>query len=140
MEQETVRLNLTKPGNIPYVELYHNKTPFRFVIDTGSTLSWTRVDVAAAFIMNKESGYDNIVANGEQLPVVTATLRMQPSNGTPDDYTAIKFRAKFACGEGTKKINEMNEVLETEIHGILGSDFLIDNSLKVDLSNLEMVV
>lgn len=140
MERETIRLKLTKPGNLPYVLLFHNKDPFLFVIDTGSTLSWTRVDVASKFIMGKESGFEKIVANGESIPMVTATLRKDPSTGTPDDYTATKFRARFACGEGTQKIKEMNEVLETEIHGILGSDFLVDNGLKIDLANFRLVV
>lgn len=140
MEHETINLKQTKPGNLPYVSLYHNKTLYRFILDTGSTLSWTRVDVAAALMMEKESGYESMVVNGEKLNIVTATLRPNPCTDTPDDYTATKFRAKFVCGEGTKKINEMNEVLQTEIHGILGIDFLTENALKVDFVEQQLVI
>lgn len=138
---DTLKIRLTKPGNLPYIDLYHDKSLYRFVLDTGSTLSWTTSEVAARFILEKESGYKTIVVNnGEQLPIVSATLRISPCTYTPEDYTATKFRAEFACGEGSVKIREMNEVLEHQIDGILGSDFLVDNALKLDLKEMTVIL
>ena len=139
--EEKIPIKLTKPGKLPYVELYYTDAKYRFVIDTGSTLSWTTPAMCGMILMKHECSYDKIVVNnGEQLNVVNATLRLSPTDGTSNDFTAPKFRASFACGEGSEKIAQMNEVLKHEVHGILGSEFLLDNMLKVDLKNMEITI
>lgn len=141
MDNPKIPIKLTRPGKLPYIILYHNESKYRFVIDTGSTLSWTTPGVCGSMLMQPESGYDNLImSNNETVPFIHVTLRIEPRKGTSEDFTATKFRANFACGEGSEKIAHMNEFVKYEIHGILGSDFLLDNMLKVDMANMEIAV
>lgn len=135
-----LEMRLSKPGKLPYVVLYHNTTPYMFVVDTGSTLSWTTPEVAGKMLFGNESRSVNEIHNLEYEVGICATLRVYPIKGTAEDDTSQKFQVKLWCGEGTSKINEMNNHVKDKIHGILGSDFLIHNAVKIDMNKLEMYV
>jgi len=132
-------MKLTKPGDLPYVTLFHNKEPYNFVIDSGSTLSWITNGVMAVMLLQPEAVPTSTVLAGERKHAVKATLRVNPTIGTDEDYTAQKFSVSLFCGVGTEKIEEMNRHVSVPIHGILGSDFLYDNSLKVDYSTMTLL-
>lgn len=116
----------TKPGKLPFVTLYHNSVPYNFIIDTGSTLSWTTPEVMGKILLGNET----CVKNG----ITSVTLRVAEGN----EDTARKFQAKLRYGEGTEKINEMNVHVKEPIHGILGMDFLSHNVLELHMDTLRL--
>jgi hypothetical protein len=121
------------------VSLFHNKEQYNFVVDSGSTLSWTTNAVLSRMFLQPEAVPTSRIIAGERKHAVKATLRVNPTTGTDEDYTAQKFSATLYCGVGTEKIEEMNSHVSVPIHGILGSDFLYDNSLKVDYSTMTLL-
>ena len=133
-------MRLSEPGKLPYLVLYHNTTPFMFVIDTGSSLSWTTPEVAGKMLLNNESKPIGEVHNAGYDIGISTTLRVYPIKGTAEDDIAQKFQVRLWFGEGTDKIREMNEHVKDKIHGILGSDFLINNSVKIDMNRLKVYV
>lgn len=131
-------MSLSKPGKLPYVTLYHNTNKYNFIVDTGSTLSWTTPQVASEMLLGKEvsvaEGFDYCKLNS----AVRVTLRVSPMTFTEEDNIARKFQTTLFCGEATSKINEMNACVKEPVHGILGTDFLLDNILKIDINELTL--
>lgn len=121
-------MKLTDPGKLPYVKLWHDNSQYCFVIDTGSTLSWTTSEVVGKMLLEKEAHKKN--------GSLYATLRTEPLGSTDDDNTVSKFSVKLRCGEGSDKIAEMNRHVEEPIHGILGADFLRSNGAKIDMDRM----
>ena len=89
-------MKLTEPGKLPYVKLWHDTNLYTFVLDTGSTLSWTTSEVAGKLLLEKEAHKKN--------GSVYATLRTEALESTEDDNTVPKFSVKLRCGEGSDKI------------------------------------
>lgn len=129
----TMLMKLCSPGKLPYITLYHGKEPYRFVIDTGSTLSWTTHEVAGKMLLGEEVKTVETVINTDLESATQVTLRAEPVTGTESDNTAQKFQVKLWCGTGTEKINEMNVHVDEPLHGILGVDFLLHNGAHVDM-------
>lgn len=124
----TLLMKLTEPGKLPYVKLWHDTNLYTFVIDTGSTLSWTTSEVAGKLLLEKECY--------KKSGAIHATLRTEALGSTEDDNTVPKFSVKLRCGEGSDKITEMNRHVEEPIHGILGADFLRSNGAKIDMDRM----
>lgn len=135
---QALNMKLSEPGNLPYVTLYHNKEKYNFIVDTGSTLSWTTPEVAGKMLMGKEARPVKGFTNAELESAIRVTLRVDQRTFTDADDVAYKYPATLFCGEGTSKINEMNVHVKESIHGILGTDFLLDNAFKIDIDKLQL--
>lgn len=133
-------MKLTKPGRLPYVTFYHNTDKYNFVVDTGSTLSWTTPEVAGKMLLGKEVKTVTGFTNAELESAIRVTLRVDPMTFTSADDVAFKYPAILFCGEATNKINEMNVHVKEPIHGILGTDFLLDNAFRIDVNELQLLL
>ena len=134
----TIKLKLTKPGNLPYVEFYHGTGKYRFLIDTGSTANWLLTKHILEITDENESRMFTRTLDGRSRTMLSATLRAKPVLGTPDDDLATKFQAEFICSN-PESIVKMNENLDIKIHGVLGMDFLQRNSMTLDLHELRLI-
>lgn len=139
MKHIKINIKQTNPGNLPYVILYHGKNGYRFLIDTGSTSSWIDPQCLGQFIFENEVSFTKKTFNGEKQRVFPSTLRIKPTNGTSDDYESVKFRAELICKQ-LDTVTEMNKVISEPIHGILGMDFLMDNSITIDVNKSLLLV
>lgn len=135
-----LKLFKTKPGNLPYVPLYHGTSKYNFIVDTGATLNWILPKVLACFLQEGEIRSTQKTVNGTRYRALSATLRTVPRTYTDDDDVADKLQAVF-CSGAMENIEAMNAVLESDnIHGILGMEFLTGNHAVVDIKNLTMKV
>ena len=132
-----LKIELTKPGNLPYVRLYHGVELYNFLIDTGSTDCWLLPACIYQFMRDGETSTKQRLDNMDEHFVFTATLRVEPVTGEPKDDLMPKFRTEFMC-KTLENFTEMNKVLGDKIHGILGMSFFRDNHVKLDLDRLIM--
>lgn len=132
-----ILLKQTKPGNLPYVSMYHDRNLYNFLIDTGSTSSWLEARTLGVFLQETESKIQSKVINGERHNALVATLRLEPREYTEKDDTAFKFRAVFVTDE-LENLELMNNHVSEHIHGILGMDFLSENVVSIDLKSHSM--
>lgn len=129
----TLTMRLSEPGNLPYISLYHNKTRYNFVVDTGSTLSWTVPEVASKMLLGAEASPCKGSENVRLDSAIRVTLRLDPMTFTSTDDVSYKYSVKLWCGEASHKINEMNQHVKEPLHGILGADFLQNYHVTIDM-------
>ena len=130
-------LKKTKPGNLPYVSLYHGTHLYNFIIDTGSTCNWIEAKTLGNFLQEGETRIDSRTVNGEKCKVLHATLRVERRKYTEEDDTAFKFGAAFCSGE-LNNLEELNNHTKQRIHGILGMEFLDENCVSINLKNYNL--
>lgn len=135
----TLLLHQTKPGNLPYVTLYHGTHAYRFIVDTGSTSNWIDAKTMSNFLQEGETKISHRVINSERYAVLTATLRTEPRKYDERDDVAHKFSASFASGL-MENIEQLNNNVDVEINGILGMEFLDENCISLQIKNPKKLV
>lgn len=129
-----LKLKKTKPGNLPYICLYHGTKEYAFLVDTGATLNWLLPKTLGDFLQEGETRITKRTVNGENRNVFSATLRVKPRVYTEEDDVADKFQVHF-CSDELENVNQLNAAISPDkIHGILGFEFL--RTCKIDLTKL----
>jgi hypothetical protein len=138
MNNIKIGFDITEPGSLPHVTLYHTNKKYRFLIDTGSSHSWLSKKISSEFLLEGETTVRTRVIDFDKYNVLSSTLRLEPVQNVTDDFDKIKFHANFISSD-LEGLDKLNMHVQEQIHGILGMDFLVENCISVDINNRILV-
>lgn len=116
------------------LKLFNETNSSLFLIDTGSDRSIMDIAVYNHFkdkITNSEQGQNIITTNGKTSSTLTAQFTF-----TIDD--SLKFSEPFTCMECSVGFNQIEKETGYQLHGILGTDFLVKHQWKIDFEKLQI--
>ena len=116
------------------VKLFNEENNSLLLVDTGSDRSIMDIAVYNHFknkITNSEQGQNIITTNGKTSSTLTAQFTF-----TIDD--SLKFSEPFTCMECSTGFNQIQKETGYQLHGILGTDFLVRHQWKIDFENYEI--
>ena len=116
------------------VKLFNEENHSLLLVDTGSDRSIMDITVYNHFkdkITNSEQGQNIITTNGQTSSTLIAQFIF-----TIDD--SLKFSEPFTCMECSVGFNHIEKETGYQLHGILGTDFLVKHQWKIDFENLQI--
>ena len=116
------------------LKLFNETNSSLFLIDTGSDRSIMDIAVYNHFkdkITNSEQGQNIITTNGKTSSTLTAQFTF-----TIDD--SLKFSEPFTCMNCSTGFNQIQKETGYQLHGILGTDFLVKHQWKIDFERLQI--
>lgn len=116
------------------VKLFNEENHSLLLVDTGSDRSIMDITVYNHFkdkITNSEQGQNIITTNGKTSSTLTAQFTF-----TIDD--SLKFSEPFTCMDCSLGFNQIQKETGYQLHGILGTDFLVRHQWKIDFENYEI--
>ena len=116
------------------VKLFNETNSSLLIIDTGSDRSIMDIAVYNHFkdkITNSEQGQNIITTNGQTSSTLIAQFIF-----TIDD--TLKFSEPFTCMECSVGFNQIEKETGYQLHGILGTDFLVKHQWKIDFEKLQI--
>lgn len=102
-----------------------------FLIDTGAThniiFSFVYEHLKDEFVLlKKKQSSMGIEGNFQEWPTIKATL----------NFEGTEFTSTFTVLDATKAITQVQQQTGIQIHGILGTSFLLENKWVIDYNNL----
>ena len=116
------------------VKLFNAENPSLLLVDPGSDRSIMDITVYNHFkdkITNSEQGQNIITTNGQTSSTLTAQFDFIIED-------TLKFSEPFTCMEGSVGFNQIQKETGYQLHGILGTDFLVKHQWKIDFENLQI--
>lgn len=116
------------------VKLFNEENHSLLIIDTGSDRSIMDIAVYNHFkdkITNSEQGQNIITTNGTTSSTLTAQFDF-----TIDD--TLKYSEPFTCMDCSVGFNQIQKETGYQLHGILGTDFLVKHQWKIDFEKLQI--
>lgn len=116
------------------VKLFNETNSSLLIIDTGSDRSIMDIAVYNHFkdkITNSEQGQNIITTNGTTSSTLTAIFDF-----TIDDNQ--KYSEPFTCMECSVGFDQIEKETGYQLHGILGTDFLVKHQWKIDFEKLQI--
>lgn len=116
------------------VKLFNETNSSLLIIDTGSDRSIMDITVYNHFkdkITNSEQGQNIITTNGQTSSTLTAQFDFIIED-------TLKFSEPFTCMECSVGFNQIQKETGYQLHGILGTDFLVKHQWKIDFENLQI--
>jgi len=116
------------------VKLFNETNSSLLIIDTGSDRSIMDIAVYNHFkdkITNSEQGQNIITTNGTTSSTLTAIFDF-----TIDDNQ--KYSEPFTCMECSVGFDQIEKETGYQLHGILGTDFLVKHQWKIDFEKMQI--
>ena len=116
------------------VKLFNAENHSLLFVDTGSDRSIMDITVYNHFkdkITNSEQGQNIITTNGQTSSTLTAQFDFIIED-------TLKFSEPFTCMECSVGFNQIQKETGYQLHGILGTDFLVKHQWKIDFENLQI--
>ena len=111
------------------VKLFNEENHSLLLVDTGSDRSIMDITVYNHF--KDKQGQNIITTNGQTSSTLIAQFIF-----TIDD--SLKFSEPFTCMECSVGFNQIEKETGYQLHGILGTDFLVKHQWKIDFENLQI--
>lgn len=116
------------------IKLFNAENHSLLLVDTGSDRSIMDIAVYNHFkdkIINPQRGQNIITTNGNTTSTLTAQFDF-----IIDD--SLKFSEPFTCMECSVGFNQIEKETGYQLHGILGTDFLVKHQWKIDFEKLQI--
>ena len=116
------------------VKLFNEENHSLLLVDTGSDRSIMDIAVYNHFkdkITNSEQGQNIITTNGKTSSTLTAQFTF-----AIDDTQ--KYTESFTCMDCSTGFNQIEKETGYQLHGILGTDFLVKHQWKIDFEKLQI--
>lgn len=116
------------------VKLFNEENHSLLLVDTGSDRSIMDIAVYNHFkdkITNSEQGQNIITTNGQTSSTLIAQFIF-----TIDD--TLKYSELFTCMDCSTGFNQIQKETGYQLHGVLGTDFLVKHQWKIDFERLQI--
>ena len=116
------------------IKLFNAENHSLLLVDTGSDRSIMDIAVYNHFkdkITNSEQGQNIITTNGQTSSTLTAQFDFIIED-------TLKFSEPFTCMECSVGFNQIQKETGYQLHGILGTDFLVKHQWKIDFEKLQI--
>ena len=116
------------------VKLFDAKSYALLLVDTGSDRSIMDLAVYDHFkdqITEIKSGTSILTTHGVSEQTFTATFEF-----SIDDW--LKYSEVFTCMDCSKGFSQIEKETSHQLHGILGTDFLVKHQWKIDFEKLKI--
>lgn len=116
------------------VKLFDAKSYALLLVDTGSDRSIMDITVYNHFkdqVTQTQPGQNIITTNGK-----TETTVIAQFDFTIDD--SLKYSEPFTCMDCSQGFHQIEKETGYQLHGILGTDFLVKHQWKIDFEKLQI--
>lgn len=125
-----IHFGLEKAG-LPLILTTDNPKNLCFLIDTGSTN-----DVIFDFVYQHFKGYFTLTADSQSIMGIDGSLKPTIIINADLQFDDLRYKASFAVLEANDAITQVQAETGIQIHGILGTPFLIENKCLIDFDRL----
>ena len=125
-----IHFGLEKAG-LPLILTTDNPKNLCFLIDTGSTN-----DVIFDFVYQHFKDYFTLTGDSQSIMGIDGALKSTIIINANLQFDDLKYKAPFAVLEANDAIIQVQAETGIQIHGILGTPFLIENKCLIDFDKL----
>ena len=125
-----IHFGLEKAG-LPLILTTDNPKNLCFLIDTGSTN-----DVIFDFVYEHFKDYFSLTADSQSLMGIDGSLKPTIIINADLQFNDLRYKTSFAVLEANDAITQVQAETGIQIHGILGTPFLIENKCLIDFDKL----
>lgn len=134
VSQESISIKKYMPGDLPVITLTNNGIAFNFLIDTGSNISHICPSAATLIELQYIKADKREIAGLGALNQGAAVCSAKFKDALSKEYE-VELSISKELEETAKYIKES---VGTEIHGLLGTDFLQNYKYVIDFKTLEV--
>lgn len=135
-EKETVLSFHYTPSGHPYIELFlNNRGPYRFIIDTGSNVSFINEDVAKRLDLPQSAYTVKINPDGPKRPINAPTYRVDKLKVEDLEMREMRLAALSA-----HKFLQISNTAGVKIDGLLGFSTFADYLYTLDFTQQKLVL
>lgn len=125
-----IHFGLERAG-LPLILTTDNPKNLCFLIDTGSTN-----DVIFDFVYQHFKDYFTLTADSQSIMGIDGSLKPTIIINADLQFDDLRYKASFAVLEANDAITQVQAETGIQIHGVLGTPFLVENKCLIDFDNL----
>lgn len=125
-----IHFGLEKAG-LPLILTTDNPKNLCFLIDTGSTN-----DVIFDFVYQHFKDYFTLTTESQNIMGIDGSLKPSFIVNAELQFDDLRYKAPFVVLEANDAITQVQAETDIQIHGILGTPFLLENKCLIDFDQL----